>query len=192
MKAVHALALCGLAGWLASGCSSVYPPHSGASPQNASVARASAARPEQIPPGSPDAFAHFAAGVSLELNDDEDHAITQFYDSALADPGNQSLVLELSQRYLRSHEPAKAAALLSKAAARSDVSCQELSWLARAYYQSRDQQSPRHRPRGHRKRSVGCRRLSKRARNLASGSVNVGRGRAAGLARGRQKRQTRT
>lgn len=86
--------------------------------------------------GNPDAFAHFAAGVSYELSDSDDKALQQFDNAAAADPAHESLVLELSQRYLRARQPDKAVALLAKSAQRPDASASILSWLARAYLQA--------------------------------------------------------
>jgi tetratricopeptide (TPR) repeat protein len=86
--------------------------------------------------GNPDAFAHFAAGVSYELSDSDENALHEFDRAAAADPAHEALVLELSQRYLRARQPDKAVALLAKSAQRPDASVDILSWLARAYLQT--------------------------------------------------------
>jgi tetratricopeptide (TPR) repeat protein len=90
----------------------------------------------QLPKGDPTAYAHFAAGVSYELNDQDEQAVNQFDESALADPSNESLVIELAQRFLHNKQIDKAVTILEKSGRRPDASALLLSWLARAELQA--------------------------------------------------------
>jgi tetratricopeptide (TPR) repeat protein len=84
----------------------------------------------------PAALAHYAAGVSYEWNDEDSKAVEQFNEAALADPGNEHLVLEVAQRFLKNKQVDRAVVLLSKSARRPDASGLLLSWLARADLQA--------------------------------------------------------
>lgn len=82
--------------------------------------------------GNPAALAHFAAGVSYEWNDDDERALEQFNQAALADPSNEHLVIKVAQRFMRDNQTDKAIAVLDKSAHRREASAILLSWLARA------------------------------------------------------------
>ena len=86
--------------------------------------------------GNPAALAHYAAGVSYEWNDQDDLAVRQFEDSALADPSNEHLVIRVAQRFLKNKQVDKAIDVLSKSAHRPAASGLLLSWLARAELQA--------------------------------------------------------
>jgi tetratricopeptide (TPR) repeat protein len=86
--------------------------------------------------GNADAFAHYAAGISFEWNDEDELALKQFDLAALADPSNEGLVIKVAQRYLKTKRYDKAIALLAKSAKRPDASGLLLSWLARANLQA--------------------------------------------------------
>jgi tetratricopeptide (TPR) repeat protein len=88
------------------------------------------------PAGNPAALAHFAAGVSYEWNDQDELAVKQFDDSALADPSNEHLVIKVAQRFLKNKQFDKAVDVLAKSARRPDASGLLLSWLARAQLQA--------------------------------------------------------
>ncbi len=90
---------------------------------------------EPFSQGNPESLARFAAGIAYALNDKSDQALTQFYQSALADPTNEPLVLEVSKDLLSKKQTQKAIDLLSKSAARHDSSPIVLGWLAQAYLQ---------------------------------------------------------
>ena len=92
--------------------------------------------PEDPPINAAEAYAHFAAGVSLELNDHAAQAFQEFYQSALADPGNEPLVIELARRLLVDKEPGKALDLLTRASQFSTATGNIHAWLARAYLAS--------------------------------------------------------
>jgi tetratricopeptide (TPR) repeat protein len=143
MKPFYSILVAGLGSLLAAGCvSSVKPTGTDAS---AAAASAMAGDPDDVGgelpgeesrltpvKGNPDAFAHFAAGITYRLNDEDREAIGQFDDAALADPANEPLVIELAQLFLKNKETGKAIAVLSKSAGRPDATGAVLGWLARA------------------------------------------------------------
>jgi tetratricopeptide (TPR) repeat protein len=88
------------------------------------------------PTGNPAALAHYAAGVSYEWNDQDELAVKQFDDSALADPSNEQLAIKVAQRFLKSKRADMAVTVLAKSARRPDASGLLLSWLARAQLQA--------------------------------------------------------
>jgi tetratricopeptide (TPR) repeat protein len=86
--------------------------------------------------GNPTALAHYAAGVSYEWNDEDEQAVKQFNDAALADPDNEELVIKVAQRFLKNKQVDKAVTVLAGSARRPDASALLLSWLARADLQA--------------------------------------------------------
>jgi tetratricopeptide (TPR) repeat protein len=68
------------------------------------------------------AHAHYAAGVIHELDEENAEALAEFYQAALLDPDNESLILEVSRRLLQDKQPQKAFAIVSPAAARPNAS----------------------------------------------------------------------
>ena len=68
-----------------------------------------------------EAHAHYATGVIHELNDEADAALEEFYHAAQKDPGNDELVLEVSQRFLQNNQPGRALELLQAAVKRPNV-----------------------------------------------------------------------
>jgi tetratricopeptide (TPR) repeat protein len=90
-------------------------------------------------PGSSDvdaktveAHAHYALGTIYELDEQQDLALEEYSKAALADPGNEQLVMDLSVRYLRRKEPEKAVELLARATALPDASGEEFAELGLA------------------------------------------------------------
>ncbi len=81
------------------------------------------------------AHAHYAAGVIHEMNDELGLALEEYYQAALGDPDNESLVLEVSRRFLQNKQPEKALELLAQAAARPDASGAILARLGLVYSQ---------------------------------------------------------
>src|SRR5688572_27367998 len=61
-----------------------------------------------------EAFAHFATGLSHDLNDKPNEATSEFLQSALADPGNQELVMDVVRRLIREGNNTEAVNLLKK------------------------------------------------------------------------------
>src|SRR6185369_9791149 len=56
------------------------------------------------------AHAHYAAGLIHEMNEDEDAALEEYHLSALHDPANESLLLDVTRRFLQKKQPEKALA----------------------------------------------------------------------------------
>ena len=79
------------------------------------------------------AIAHFAAGISAELNDDDPVALEHYLKSAAADPGHEALVLELARRFLQNKQVDQAIDLLAKATGSPSASGKLLAWLGLAY-----------------------------------------------------------
>jgi tetratricopeptide (TPR) repeat protein len=147
MKALYSILIGGLGGLLLAGCATDL--HR-AAPRPAPVAattnsldenQVAEEEPESAPAGpqakgNPEAFAHFAAGVTYEKNDDQDRALKQFDAAALDDPARESLVIEVAQQFLRDKQVGKALVVLSKSASRTNASAVLLGWLARAQLQA--------------------------------------------------------
>ena len=68
------------------------------------------------------AHAHYAAGVIHELNDEVALALEEFSKAALADLDDESLVLNVSGRFLSRKQPERALALLTNATVRPSAS----------------------------------------------------------------------
>ena len=79
------------------------------------------------------ALAHFAAGISAELNEDENTALEHYLKSAAADPGHEVLVVELARRFLQTGQPDKAIGLLTRVTASPQATGKMFAWLGRAY-----------------------------------------------------------
>ncbi len=79
------------------------------------------------------ALAHFAAGISAELNEDENTAQEHYLKAAAADPGHEVLVLELARRFLQNKQPDKAIDLLTRVTASPQATGKMFAWLGRAY-----------------------------------------------------------
>ncbi len=92
--------------------------------------------PDNMARGNPAALAHYAAGLSYEWNDEDEQAVKQFNDAALADPSNEYLVIKVAQRFLKNKQVDKAVAVLARSARRPGASALLLSWLARADLQA--------------------------------------------------------
>ena len=123
------------AGWLTAGCSS----RSGAN-------RGQGGKAGPVVQGAPlsdreaaeraEAFARFATGITLELNDHSSEALEQFYKAVEADPANEMLAVELTKRLLQKGQGEKALKLLSTVEARPDSSGTVSAWMARAGLQA--------------------------------------------------------
>ena len=82
-----------------------------------------------------EAHAHYAAGSIHELNNESEAALHEYYLAALNDPGDESLILEVSRRFLQARQPDKALEILNRAAVRPDASGSIFAQLGRAYYE---------------------------------------------------------
>ena len=107
---------------LMAGCGAL-PSH-----QAATKKQVASARRERSPGSDSDArklaeaHAHYGAGVIHEMEDDSEAALEEYYKAALKDPDNESLILEVSRRFLQKKQPEKALELLNRAAERPDAS----------------------------------------------------------------------
>jgi tetratricopeptide (TPR) repeat protein len=82
------------------------------------------------------ALAHYATGLSHDLNDRPREGTDEFLKSALADLRNEGLVLDVSRRLLREQRTAEATNLLKKAIAPKDAPGSYYAWLGLAYLQT--------------------------------------------------------
>lgn len=81
-------------------------------------------------------LAHYAAGLSHELNNRPAEATDEFLRSVHGDLKNEGLVLEVSRRLLREKRLTEATNLLKKAVASKDAPGSYFAWLGLAYLQS--------------------------------------------------------
>lgn len=70
------------------------------------------------------AHAQYAAGVIHALNDEPEKALEAYRQAALADLGDETLVLEVARRFAQAKQPDKALEILSRATARGDASAE--------------------------------------------------------------------
>jgi tetratricopeptide (TPR) repeat protein len=82
-----------------------------------------------------EAYSRYAAGVSREMRGEPREALEEYYKSALADPANEQLVIEVSRRLLRGRRPEQATELLKRAAGSPDASGIVHAMLGAAYSQ---------------------------------------------------------
>ena len=82
-----------------------------------------------------EAHAHYAAGVIYEVDEQPEAALKEYSLAALKDPDNEPLVLEVSHRLLQNKQTESALELLSRAAARPNVSGAVLARLGFVYSQ---------------------------------------------------------
>jgi tetratricopeptide (TPR) repeat protein len=112
-------------GLLLAGCGTVGPKTKSSGPAigdskapPAAAVSSNAVAPEELA----GAHAHYAAGVIHELNGEVASALEEFSKAALADPDDDSLVLDVSRRFLIRKQPERALALLTNATARPGAS----------------------------------------------------------------------
>lgn len=82
------------------------------------------------------ALAHFATGISLELNEEPAAALDHFRQAAAAEPGETDLVLDVARRYLEQKQPEQAIAVLEGAARERPADPDVLAWLGAVYAQA--------------------------------------------------------
>jgi tetratricopeptide (TPR) repeat protein len=68
------------------------------------------------------AHAHYAAAIVHDMNDETEAALEDYYQAAYDDPRDESLVLEVSRRFIQKKQLEKSLELLSRAAAQPDAS----------------------------------------------------------------------
>jgi tetratricopeptide (TPR) repeat protein len=69
-----------------------------------------------------EAHAHYAAGVVHELNLEPESALEDYYNAALLDPTNYTLVIDVAQQFLQAKQPDKALELLRNSSTNSNGS----------------------------------------------------------------------
>src|SRR5215469_3235291 len=95
-----------LSAGLVAGCASASRRHA-AQEGESSIGSESAAE-EQTSQKLAEAHAHYAAAFMHELNGESQAALQEYYKAALGDPGDETLNLEVSQRFLQDKQPDKA------------------------------------------------------------------------------------
>lgn len=80
-----------------------------------------------------EAFSRFAAGVSLEIQEQSDDALEEFFRAGLADPANERLVMDVARRLIQGHQLEKASILLGKSSEVSGASANLLTLLGLVY-----------------------------------------------------------
>lgn len=83
-----------------------------------------------------DGLAHYATGISAELNNRPNDATGEFLQAALADIKEESLVLDVARRLIREQKNDEAIDLLKKASAQPDVPSSAYALLGLAYVQA--------------------------------------------------------
>ncbi len=127
---VGALFLTGCAGgWHASGARSSTADKPAAAEPNASTAKINQRA---------DLYGHFAAGIVYDVREEPRKADDEFNAAVLADPSQVQLAVDLGQRYLQNHEPAKAVEILSRASRQPHAGGQVFGWLGEACVQAND------------------------------------------------------
>lgn len=80
-------------------------------------------------------LAHYATGLSYDLNDKSDLALNEMVSAARTDPGNEAIVVEAVRRCLRGGKAALAVDLLVNATSVPGASGTLYAWLGLAYAQ---------------------------------------------------------
>lgn len=120
------------------GCATRRVPSSGSAAENPnskprSIARFDAVSPALKVQSDPEkrakAYAHFTTGLVYEWKQESNEAVKHFYEAALADPGNEDLVLDVARQFIQRKNPEKALFLLTKAADQPGASGAVDSWL---------------------------------------------------------------
>lgn len=125
-------ALGGLSGLLLAGCSGS--PARKDAPKPGDSSRSVAANDRSMEDVAA-AHAHYAAGVVREIDEDQEGALQEYQKAAMADPEDEWLVLEVSQRLMQNKELDKALEVLVRAGERPKVSGQVLTRLGQVYSQ---------------------------------------------------------
>ncbi len=69
-----------------------------------------------------EAHAHYAAGVIHEMNNEQQAASDEYYQAAMLDPDDETLILDVSRRLLQAKQPERALEIVTRAAAQPDAS----------------------------------------------------------------------
>ena len=121
--------------WLMTGCGSSSVRHGAPAPGVAGAPTQREKSEDSSANRIAQAHAHFAAGFIHEMNDEAEAALEEYYQSALEDPSNEELVLEVSRRFLQNKQPEKALDLLRRCAPLPGASAAVLARLGAVYSQ---------------------------------------------------------
>ncbi len=86
-----------------------------------------------VPSQQASAHAHYAAGVLHELNGEIEPALAEFQRAVVLDPGNETLILEVTLRFLQHKQPEKALEILLASTTRGDVGGEVFARLGSVY-----------------------------------------------------------
>ena len=127
-----------VAGSVLNGCQSAPRAGAGAIPADGTSVNApiNGAQAAEAITKRAEALARFATGWSYVYREEPDKALPEFYSSALADPTNEGLVIEVSRRLIQQKQHAKAIEILTKATAWPTASGTLFSLLGLAYSQA--------------------------------------------------------
>jgi tetratricopeptide (TPR) repeat protein len=115
-----------------AGCASAPTPRSGAKPASANNNDGEDRSPEAMERRT-EAHARYATGVVLDLNDNPEAAVEEYFKAALADVGDEQLVFEVTRRLLQLRQQDKALELLKKASEAPNASGQLYARLGMVY-----------------------------------------------------------
>ena len=121
-------------GALVVGCRSV-PSQEGAAPTPRPADLKREMAEERAIGKATEAHALYARAVIHEMNDETEAANEDYYRAALADPGNDYVVLEVSRRFLEYKQPEKALDVVSRAAAQPNATGEIYARLGLIYGQ---------------------------------------------------------
>jgi len=119
--------------WLAAGCGSV--PESGSpapGKRSANAARSAKAAARSFE-RAVEAHARYAAAVIQEMNGETQLAEEGYYQAALQDPGDDTLTLAVSERFLRRQQTQRALEVMLRAAEQPDASGRVYARLGEIY-----------------------------------------------------------
>jgi tetratricopeptide (TPR) repeat protein len=121
---------------LLASCSTT-PPQRSSATKKAESSKASAETEEDRSPDAierrTEAHARYAAGVVLDLNDNSEAAVEEYFKAAMADVRDEQLVLEVTRRLLQLRQQEKALELLKKATDSPNASGQLYARLGMVY-----------------------------------------------------------
>jgi tetratricopeptide (TPR) repeat protein len=120
---------------LVAGCGSVRGRKPAPQRESASAASKRERADERLVQTRAEAHAHYAAGVIRDMNEDQKGALEEYCQAAMLDPGDESLILEVSRRLLQSKQPERALEIVKRATAQPDVSGQLYARLGLIYSQ---------------------------------------------------------
>jgi tetratricopeptide (TPR) repeat protein len=126
-----------LSGSLLTGCSALSKPSAGQNAQRGAIQPSAISRKASTAEAETErrirTIAHYATGLSYELNDQPELALDEFLKAAELDPANEPIVLEAAQRCIRAKKPERAVELLTRATALPNASGALYSLLGLAY-----------------------------------------------------------